>query len=103
MLFKLQNIYVEADEISGISAIRKYNGSLSFDILMKNKNEHQISWSISNNFDEEDVLFQKMETLRRDIAKFKNGGVIVLDLGQAISLKKPKELTTPRALRKASK
>ncbi len=103
MIFKIQNIYIEADDISSISTIRKYAGNLFFVILMKNKNEHQINWSISNNFDDEEILIQKMETVRRDIVKFKNKSDIIVELGQTIILKKAKELQAPRALKKASK
>ena len=102
MLFKLQNIYVEADEISSISSIRKYSGSLFFVIEMKNKVQHEISWSIVNNYDSEDVLIHKMETLRREIVMFKNQTDTIAELGRAISLKK-EQAPVLRMAKKAAK
>ena len=97
MLFKIQNIYLEIDEIQSISHIKKYNGNLYFVISLKNKESHDISWNIANNFDEEIILFQKMETLRKEIVKLKNKVETIIELGQSINLKKPNEIkVTPK-------
>lgn len=100
MLIKIYHTYIETDEIVSISEIKKYSGAMFFNIYFRNKTEHEVSWNIAQNVDEEDVLRQKLELLRKEIVRIKNKSEIIIEVGQSISLKKPKIASQPKKVSK---
>jgi regulator of replication initiation timing len=89
MLVKLFKTYFETDDIICIRPIIKYNGELKFNIELT-KDSVEVRWNISKMVDDEETLMMKMEGLRKELAKIKNQSDTVIELGQGISMKKPK-------------
>lgn len=104
MLVKLQNKFVETDDISYISTIKKYDGKLYFEIILRNKTlTVEFVWVISHYIETEEILKIKMDAVRNEIVKLANKSDVIIEIGRTITVQKKEEKIIKPVMKMAAK